>query len=83
MIISLLKITLRDFEEADRAAFVAWQMDPRYRRLYDSSDNPARAGELFDFFLRRQVEEPRHNFQVGILDTATKRLTCNDYRGES
>jgi hypothetical protein len=29
MIIAPPRVTLRDFEAADRAAFVAYQMDPR------------------------------------------------------
>lgn len=68
------RITLRDFNQGDRAVFVAYQMDPRYRRLYDFSDDQARADKLFDLFLTWQSEVPRHNFQIGIFDSATKRL---------
>ena len=74
MIIRTSRITLRDFENDDRAAFIAYQMDPRYRRLYDFSDDPVRAGRLFDLFLSWQIEEPRRNLQIGIFDTATNRL---------
>lgn len=82
MIIRTPRITLRDFEDADRAAFIAYQTDPRYRRLYDFSDDPTRAGELLDLFLSWQVDKPRRNFQVGIFDTATKRLCgCAGLRG--
>ncbi len=59
MIISTPRITLRDFEPADRAAFVAYQMDPRYRRLYDMDDYPDRANELFDLFVFWRGEGPR------------------------
>jgi len=82
MMIKTPRITLRDFENGDRAAFISYQMDPRYRRLYDFSDDPTRAGELFHLFLQWQVEEPRRNFQVGIFDTATNRLCgCAGLRG--
>jgi ribosomal-protein-alanine N-acetyltransferase len=74
MIINTPRITLRDLEPADRVAFVAYQMDPRYRRLCDLDENPARAGELFDLFASWRDEEPRRNFQLGIFDTATNRL---------
>lgn len=74
MIISTPRITLRDFEPADRAAFVAYQMDPHYRRLYDLDEKPARADELFDLFASWRDEEPRRNFQLGIFDTSTNRL---------
>lgn len=66
------RFLLRDFTEADRRSFVAYQMDPRYRRLYNFSDtDDYRANELFDLFdiWRRQV--PRQNFQVGIFELAS------------
>lgn len=74
MIISTPRITLRDFEPADRAAFVAYQMDPRYRRLYDMDDYPDRANELFDLFVFWRGEGPRRNFQLGVFDSVTNRL---------
>jgi ribosomal-protein-alanine N-acetyltransferase len=74
MLIITPRITLRDFKPADRAAFVAYQSDPRYRGLYDLDDEPARAGDLFDLFVTWQDEEPRLNYQVGLFETATGRL---------
>lgn len=74
MIISTPRIILRDFEPADRAAFVAYQMDPRYRRLYDLDDDPARANDLFDLFARWRREAPRRNFQLGVFDAVANRL---------
>lgn len=74
MIIRTSRITLRDFEPADRAAFVAYQMDPRYLRLYDLDEDAARANGLFDLFADWRSEEPRLNFQLGLFDTATSRL---------
>jgi len=82
MMIKTPRITLRDFEEGDRDPFILYQMDPRYRRLYGFSDDPTRAGQLFDLFLGWQTGEPRRNFQVGIFDTATNRLCgCAGLRG--
>ena len=73
MIIRTRRLLLRDFVEHDRAAFVAYQMDPRYRRLYDFGDDDGRAHELFGLFIDWQ-REPRENFQLGIFDAATGRL---------
>ncbi len=74
MLINNSRSYLRDFEPADRTAFVAYQMDPRYRRLYDLDDDPTRANELFDLFASWRMENPRRNFQLGIFDTSTDRL---------
>ena len=74
MIIRTTRLILRDFLERDRAAFVAYQMDRRYLRLYDfGADDDRRAHDLFDLFLSWQ-NEPRENFQVGIVEKATGRL---------
>ena len=73
--IELPRFLLRDFTSADQAAFVAYQMDPRYLGLYDLSDSdPGRAERLFDRFVEWQNEEPRRNFQIGVFDLATGRL---------
>ena len=74
MIIQTARIILRDFEPADRSVFVAYQMDPRYRRLYDLDGDPAHAERLFDLFQSWRGEEPRRNFQLGIFHAATNRL---------
>lgn len=74
MLIITPRITLRDFEPADRVAFISYQSDPRYRGLYDLEDDQTRAGELFDLFVTWQNEEPRLDWQVGLFDTATGRL---------
>ncbi len=66
---------LRDFGEQDRAAFIAYQMDPRYRRLYGFlADDVRRAHDLFDRFQSWQRQNPRADFQVGIFEAATGRL---------
>lgn len=64
-------VVLRDFAEKDRKGFVGYQMDSRYRRLYDYDDDPGRAHELFDLFASWRVETPRTRFQYGVFDRAT------------
>jgi ribosomal-protein-alanine N-acetyltransferase len=75
MLVQASRFLLRDFRETDRQAFVAYQMDPRYRRLYDFGDgDERRAHDLFDRFLSWQHQDPRQDFQVGIFATDTGRL---------
>jgi ribosomal-protein-alanine N-acetyltransferase len=75
MFIRTPRFILRDFLEPDREAFVSYQMDPRYRRLYDFGDaDEHRPQELFDLFLAWQRHNPRQNFQVGIFAQGTGRL---------
>lgn len=65
---------LRDFEEEDRAAFVSYQTDPRYRRLYDLGEGQDGALSLFDLFASWRRASPRENHQLGVFDVATRRL---------
>ena len=75
MEIATSRFVLRDFEPADRTAFLAYQADPRYRQLYDLDESHAqRASELFRLFLSWQREEPRRNYQLGIFERTTGRL---------
>jgi ribosomal-protein-alanine N-acetyltransferase len=69
--IKLQRIILRDFEESDREAFLKYQTDPRYLRLYDYGSGTDRPNELFDQFLKWQSEEPRQNIQLGIVERAS------------
>lgn len=69
------RFLLRDFAEADRAAFLAYQMDPRYLALYDfDASDVQRANELFDLFREWSEAAPRRNFQIGIFDRSTGEL---------
>jgi [ribosomal protein S5]-alanine N-acetyltransferase len=69
------RFLLRDFGQADLAAFLAYQGDPRYRRLYDLDEADAqRAIDLFDLFRSWQREEPRRNRQLGIFERRDGRL---------
>lgn len=68
------RVLLRDVIEADRAAFIRYQTEPRYLRLYDLGGDAERPSRLFDLFLEWQGEDPRLNFQLGIYEAATGRL---------
>ena len=75
MQIATRRFVLRDLERADLTAFLSYQTDPRYRRLYDLDEAYAeRASELFRLFLSWQQEQPRRNYQLGIFERATGRL---------
>ena len=75
MLIHTPRFILRDFLEPDRAAFISYQMDPRYRHLYDIGQvDEQRAQNLFDLFITWQREVPRQNFQAGIFERKTGRL---------
>jgi len=75
MQISTTRFVLRDFDPADRSALVEYQMDPRYRRLYDLDERyAAQASELFSRFLSWRDEQPRRNYQLGIFQRSDGRL---------
>ena len=75
VVIRTPRLLLKDFEAADRAAFVGYQTDPRYLRLYDFPEgDTARADRLFDRFLDWQREQPRRSLQLGVFDRTTGRL---------
>ncbi len=74
MILETPRLLLRDFHRSDRPAFVAYQTDPRYRRLYGFGEDDRRAHALFDLFLEWQSEQPRRDLQVGIFDNGSGRL---------
>ncbi|MDQ6869319.1 MAG: GNAT family N-acetyltransferase [Pseudomonadota bacterium] len=75
ILIHTSRFVLRDFLESDRFAFISYQMDPRYLRLYDFDNTDyQRAQELFDRFITWQQDDPRQNTQVGIFERNTGRL---------
>ena len=72
---------LRDFTEADRPDFIAYQTEARYRQLYDFGEDPLRANGLFDLFLSWQQDRLRRNTQLAICDPFTNRvLGCGGLR---
>lgn len=75
VLIDLPRFLLRDFHYDDRDAFIAYQSDPRYLRLYDFNPGDVeRADKLFELFMAWQGDEPRVNFQLGIFDRRSGRL---------
>jgi [ribosomal protein S5]-alanine N-acetyltransferase len=74
MHIETSRFLLREFSEGDREPFIAYQMDPRYRHLYDFDDSEGRAHELFDRFAAWRDANSRENFQVGIFERESSRL---------
>jgi ribosomal-protein-alanine N-acetyltransferase len=75
MMLETRRFVLRDFVEADRPAFLAYQMDARYRALYGfGEEHLQRANDLFDRFLGWQLDEPRANIQLGIFGRIDDRL---------
>lgn len=75
MHIQTSRFDLRDFSEADRQPFIDYQIDPRYRRLYDICDaDSASASSLFSLFGTWREESPRQNYQVGIFDRVDSHL---------
>lgn len=80
------RFILRDFTHDDRDAFVAYQMHPQYRALYDHPDTAQTretSRQLFDRFLGWQTETPRRNYQIGIFDRHDQGLIgCIGLRGK-
>ncbi|WP_408639598.1 GNAT family N-acetyltransferase [Roseomonas populi] len=75
VLIDLPRFLLRDFHHDDRDAFIGYQNDPRYLRLYDfNPQDSERASRLFDLFMTWQDEDPRTNIQLGIFDRRSGRL---------
>ena len=73
--ISTPRLLLRDLAPADLSALMAYQTDPRYRRLYDLPEgDDQHAHDLFGRFLSWQEEVPRRNLQLGIFEHASGRL---------
>ena len=69
------RFRLRDFLEGDRQSFVDYQMDPRYRNLYDFADSDdTRANELFNLFSDWREQDPRQNYQLGIFERRNSQL---------
>lgn len=69
------RFLLRDFREEDRDAFLSYQVDPRYRALYDlDAGYIDQARDLFRLFLDWQSQQPRTHIQLGIFDLHSGRL---------
>ena len=69
LVIVTPRLVLREFEERDLAAMLAYQSDPRYLRYY-AHDRAGRieeqARELLQRFLAAQQEHPRTTYQLAM-----------------
>lgn len=62
------RFVLRDFVEADRPAFLAYQSDPRARAFYGPDEaSVGSADGLFETFQAWAVQRPRLNVQLAIV----------------
>jgi ribosomal-protein-alanine N-acetyltransferase len=59
------RFLLRDFQEADAGAFVAYHSDPRSHEFYGSGH--IAPGELLNLFESWATEQPRANYQLAIV----------------
>jgi [ribosomal protein S5]-alanine N-acetyltransferase len=61
------RLVLREFEEDDWRAVLAYQSDPRYLRFYPWTErSEASVREFVGGFLARQKDKPRRVFQVAV-----------------
>jgi [ribosomal protein S5]-alanine N-acetyltransferase len=68
MEITTRRFLLRDFEEGDRAGFLAYHADPRMLALHGSQEaDPNHASRLLDTFALWASERPRRNYQLAIV----------------
>lgn len=65
------RFLLRDFVEADRPAFLAYQADPRARAFYGPDEaSQEDTANLFETFRAWSWECPRLNYQLAIVQRA-------------
>ncbi|MGA7730035.1 MAG: GNAT family protein [Chloroflexia bacterium] len=80
MMIVTAHLILREFEESDFEAMLAYQSDPRYQRYYEQMTEERRyelARRLLGNFLANQQEQPRTKFQLAITLPWNGRLIGN------
>ena len=72
------RLILREFEEPDWLAVLAYQTDPLYLRYYEWTDRTPEAVQAFVHrFLAQQQEQPRTKFQLAIRLKASRQLIGN------
>jgi ribosomal-protein-alanine N-acetyltransferase len=71
------RFLLRDFSDADTAAFEAYHDDPRSLEFYSAEQTkPEHARELIALFQAWAATQPRLNYQLAIINVApSKRLS--------
>ena len=61
------RLVLREFDERDNAAMLAYQSDARYLEYYPWTERqPEDVRQLLQFFLDGQRAQPRHRFQLAV-----------------
>jgi RimJ/RimL family protein N-acetyltransferase len=62
------RFLLRDFDEGDRSAFLAYHSDPRFLAFYGPQEaDPGHAASLLETFRLWAEERPRRNYQLAIV----------------
>lgn len=78
MLLTTDRLILREFEEGDWEAVLAYQSDPRYLRHYAWSERAEEDARAFvRLFVGWQGEEPRRRFQLAIVPRGEERLIGN------
>ena len=78
MMLTTARLVLREFEEGDWPAVLAYQSDPRYLRFYEWEGRTEQGVRDFvGMFLGYQREEPRYRFQLAVTLRADGRLIGN------
>lgn len=72
------RLILREFEESDWRAVLAYQSDPLYLRYYHWSDRtPGNVMAFVNMFVEWQKERPRTKFQLAVVHKKQKQLIGN------
>jgi RimJ/RimL family protein N-acetyltransferase len=78
MYIETERLVLREFTLDDVPAMVAYWRDPLYQRYYpDVADVEQAVRALVGMFVASQAEQPRHKWQLAIVDPEDGRLIGN------
>jgi ribosomal-protein-alanine N-acetyltransferase len=78
MILTTKRLVLREFEEEDWSAVLAYQSDPRYLRYSHWTQRTEEdVREFVRMFLAQREEEPRTKFQLAITLASDGRLIGN------
>ncbi len=72
------RLVLREFEETDWAAVLAYQVEPRYLRYYEWTERrPEDVREFVQRFISQQQENPRTKFQLTLVLKSSNQLIGN------
>ena len=78
MILATKRLVLREFEEEDWSAVLAYQSDPLYLRYYHwTHRSEQEVREFVRMFIALRNEEPRTKFQLAITLASDGRLIGN------